>query len=134
VLGNQGKTIMDDSPKSDVALPDNLMQELAKIVGEAQRVPKVGTDAAAGMRACFEQVASDIERVSLEHKARADEIHQEALSFASVVRKAGDVLCAQIEREAIRGYKVSKALHFTRQMVQETELYDHTPDTAVLPQ
>lgn len=80
----------------------------------AQPVPKVGRDAAANIRLAFATLANDIESAAAEASERAKAVEDEARSYASVIRQAGEVLCSKIENEVTGTYRLSVALRELR--------------------
>lgn len=107
-------TTADKTPDADAAL-----RRLADLLRNPDQVPPIGTKIADVMRGCFQRTAEDIERLSREHYDRAVELQQEAQTFAAIVRDAGEVLCARIEREAARGFQVSEVMTLARVLVRQ---------------
>lgn len=93
-----------------------VLDELAKVLDAQQPAPKVGLDASASMKSCYETVAVDIERLAQEAVDRALAIQQEAQTFAAVIREAGAELCARIETETTRGYQISSIMRTAQKM------------------
>lgn len=77
------------------------MGELARMIAEPPRVPQIGLMASEAMMRGFEQYAAEIEKVAQEGVERALAVQQEAVSFASVIRASGRLLCDKIEGEAV---------------------------------
>lgn len=101
-----GRTV--DAPPADP------LASLARLISEPPRVPPIADHASKGMREGFERVAQEIVAVAKDGVARAEQNLQEAETFAAIILKSGDLLCATIEAEGVRMLQVSKVMREAR--------------------
>lgn len=86
--------------------PDPLA-ELARLISEPNHVPRTGVEASKAMAFTFDTVANDVVAAAKDGVDRANLIYQEAVSYAEILRRSGQVLCESIEAEASRAMKLS---------------------------
>lgn len=87
---------------------------IARLISEPPMTPPVGRLASQGMREAFERVAKEILAVAQDGVVRANQNLQEAMSYAEVVRKSGDLLCDKIEGDSVRLLQQSRVMREAR--------------------
>ncbi len=98
--------------------PDPLAN-LARLISEPPAAPPIATHASNGMREAFDRVAQEIVSVAQDGVDRANQNLQEAISYADIIRKAGDVLCSRIEAEGVRMLQTSRLMREARTALGE---------------
>lgn len=88
--------------------------DVEKLLAEEPIVPEIGQKASQSMEKVFAAVADDVERLAKDGVDRAAAIHQEALSYAAVLRESGQFLCRKIEEEAARSRQLSLVMRKAR--------------------
>lgn len=97
------------------------LDQLFKLITADPIVPKIGATASQALMRCFEQTAADVEKLAQDHTARAEQLHQEAISFAESIRKMGDLFCRRIEEQTTRGAQVSNLMQQARGILEIEE-------------
>lgn len=110
---------LPDIPSSP-AMPADFMAGLEQMISTPPRVPKIGLDAAKAMTDCFEAVADDVLRLAKDGVDRANEVLQEAVTYATVLRETGEVLAARIRAESSRTLHIALVLREARERLRET--------------
>lgn len=95
------------------------LEALADLISRPPAAPPIATHASNGMREAFDRVAQEIVSVAQDGVDRAQQNLQEAISYADIIRKAGDVLCSRIEAEGVRMLQTSRLMREARTALGE---------------
>ena len=80
-------------------------------------VPPIGVDAALKTAKCFEIAAADVRAIAADRIKAAQELQQEAETYATVLEQAGKVLASRVSAESARAYKLSMILREAREVI-----------------
>lgn len=99
----------------------NALAELAEMISHPPRVPKLGTMSAETAMRGFDTAATDIEKLGKEAYERGSELLQQSITYAKVLREAGEELCRRIEAETARNYQISTIMRSTQERMAGIE-------------
>lgn len=103
------------SPTEQNAPLSQPLQELLDMIQLEVPTPAIGVQASKAVSNCFESTARDVIALAQDNLDRANEIMQQALSFATIIRESGNVLCGRIEQETATGFQVSTLIRAARE-------------------
>ena len=95
----------------------DMLAKLADLIKVPPDVPPIGADAALKILKCFEIVAADVRAIAADRVKAAEELRDEAESYAVVLLEAGKVLATRVSAESARAYKLSHILQEAREVI-----------------
>lgn len=125
---------MPQPPRPATNPPPNALAELARMISQPPAIPKIGTISAESAMRGFDEAANDIEKLGKDAHDRGCDLMQQAVTYAKILREAGQELCRRIEAETIRNYQISTIMRSTQERMAGIEAEQENAPRELIPE